>query len=217
MALTPDSLYDGTVAVGAAAALYTVPAGSYLYRPMISFRNENVAQQTLNVYVQRAGSVSRRLRPHLLNQYESACPDDLVGPYGPGDSILAETTTAGAVPVVVAGVLRTLPAGLIPGTVADGVLPDGAVGNVYTVPAGQRFYVTMFAFCNENAAQQTVDLYLRRVALATDRGLRRYVLNQWVSANPRDLKGPLSPGDIIRAQTTTLNAVPYVLAGILRA
>ena len=96
---------------------------------------------------------------------------------------------------------------------ADGTLPTSQTA-IYTVPAATVTYVKSLSLFNDNAAQQTIVLYLNVSGSA--RKWRRYVLAQNESAEV--LEGGetviLNTGDTIEAVTTTAAAVPYVITGV---
>ena len=62
MALVYKSLADGQLAA-AKATLYTVPAATTASIKQITYTNTDVAARTVNLYVKRSGSVSRRIIP----------------------------------------------------------------------------------------------------------------------------------------------------------
>ena len=105
MTFTAKSLADGQVATSA-GAIYTATATTYVKQ--VTFFNTNAADQTILVYINRAGT-DRKIRRFVLAQNESA--DLLDGAQSiileNGDIIKAETTTTTAVDYVVWGVEET--------------------------------------------------------------------------------------------------------------
>jgi hypothetical protein len=95
----------------------------------------------------------------------------------------------------------------------DGALPTSQAA-IYTVPALTVTYVKSLSLFNDNAATQTIVLYLNTTG--TPRKWRRYVLAQNESAEV--LEGGesvvLAAGDTIEAVTTTAAAVPYTITGV---
>jgi hypothetical protein len=83
-------------------------------------------------------------------------------------------------------------------------------GQIYYAPTKSTFAKSVFLF-NTSATTQTISLYVRRAPSATSRQFRQIVLKQYESA---DITPPLlSPGDSIRADTTTASVVDYVITG----
>lgn len=104
----------------------------------------------------------------------------------------------------------------MPGTFTPKVLADGQLATTKTVvfTATTATYVKSLTLFNDNAAEQTVLVYLKPGA--TSRKARRFVLTQNEHANAID-PGEiilLESGDEIEAQTTTASAVDFVLMGV---
>lgn len=101
------------------------------------------------------------------------------------------------------------------GTLSDGQLAT-SIGALYTVPGATKAYVKALVLFNDNAAQQTIVLYIKRSG-GTRRKWRRFVLEQNETANPIEEGGSitLSTGDAIEAITTTATAVDYTVTGVL--
>jgi hypothetical protein len=95
----------------------------------------------------------------------------------------------------------------------EGQLPT-TKGTLYTVPVGKTTYVKRISFFNDNAAAQTIIVYIKPGAAS--RKWRRYVLEQNEAVDLLDHGDALilEAGDLIEAQTTTVSAVDYVLMGV---
>ena len=87
-------------------------------------------------------------------------------------------------------------------------------GTLYTVPGSTTTYVKFFNVFNDNAATQTVIIYLKPGS--TSRKIIRLSLAQNESANIVDIVGSftLEAGDLIEGETTTASALDYVITGI---
>ncbi len=99
-------------------------------------------------------------------------------------------------------------------SLADGQLATSA-GTLYTATAVKAYLKNLFLF-NTNAAEQTVELYLKRSG-GTSRLWKRYVLAQYESADVLDKELLLGSGDLIEGLTTTATAVNYYVAGVTEA
>lgn len=66
MALAYKSLADGQLAA-AKATLYTVPALTTAIIKQITYTNTDASDRTVNLYVKRSGSSSRRIIPKNMN------------------------------------------------------------------------------------------------------------------------------------------------------
>lgn len=99
----------------------------------------------------------------------------------------------------------------IPLPLADGQLPTSQTA-IYTSPASTKTRVRKFTLFNNNAAAQTIDLWIN---INAARKFRRVVLLQNESADV--LAGEeeiiLDGADTIEALTTTASAVDYYLGG----
>ena len=95
----------------------------------------------------------------------------------------------------------------------EGQLPT-TKGTLYTVPVAAVTYVKRISFFNDNAAAQTIIVYVKPGA--TSRKWRRYVLEQNEAVDLLDHGDALilEAGDTIEAQTTTATAVDYLLMGV---
>lgn len=94
---------------------------------------------------------------------------------------------------------------------AVGNVDDAAISAIYTTPALTATYIKKIKLFNNNAAIQTIDLYVDRGGVV--RHYERCVLNQNEHADAfEDIS--LSAGDIIKGQTTTNAAVPYHVHGV---
>jgi hypothetical protein len=100
-------------------------------------------------------------------------------------------------------------------TLADGQLAN-AEADIYTSVAVT--YVRNVAFAHQNAATQTIYVYILRSG-GTHRFWKRFVLAQYEQADCIDGGQSLilSAGDKIRAYTTTATAVDYVVTGVTEA
>lgn len=98
----------------------------------------------------------------------------------------------------------------------EGQLPNTKTA-IYTVPASTVAYIKRFSLFNDNAADQTVIIYVKPGA--TSRKWRRYVLAQNESAEVLEAGDSLilEAGDQIEAETTTASAVDYVISGVEEA
>lgn len=97
---------------------------------------------------------------------------------------------------------------------ADGTLPTSK-GTLYAAPADVLCsYVKRIAFHNDNAAEQTILVYVNFTG--TSRKWRRYVLAQNESVDLLDHGDVLhlGPNDLLEAQTTTGSAVSYIVTGV---
>lgn len=94
---------------------------------------------------------------------------------------------------------------------ADGQIASSAA-DVFTATA--TTYVKQFTLFNDNAAQQTIIIWLN--TSGTNRKVRQIELNQNESAELLDggQAWILENGDKIRASTTTASAVDYTIAGV---
>jgi hypothetical protein len=104
------------------------------------------------------------------------------------------------------------------GTFNAKVLGDGflaaARAAIYTVPAATVAYVKQLYLFNENAATQTVELWLN--TNGTARKWKRLSLPQNYSADILE-EGEsiqLQAGDTVEAATTTAAAVPFTITGV---
>ena len=102
------------------------------------------------------------------------------------------------------------------GTFTPKVLAEGQLATTKTTlfTAVAATYVKSLTLFNDNAAEQTVIVYVRPAS--TSRKIRRFVLAQNEHANAID-PGEiilLETGDLIEAQTTTASAVDFVLMGV---
>lgn len=102
------------------------------------------------------------------------------------------------------------------GSLADGQLATSKT-TIYTVPDLSYACIEFASFFNTNAASQTILLYVKRSG-GTSRVIGRVVLAQnehaWlVDQAISSLR--LSAGDIIEAQTTTAEAVDFLICGIV--
>jgi hypothetical protein len=102
---TAKSLADGQVP-NTKGTIYTVGGSTVGYVKLINLFNTNAAQQTINLYVKRNGSVSRQLRQFVLAQYESGYYD-LPMTLSDGDIIEADSTNASAVDYLITGAEET--------------------------------------------------------------------------------------------------------------
>ena len=66
MALVYKSLADGQLAA-AKATLYTVPGGTTAFIKQITYTNTDASDRTVNLYLKRSGSTSRRIIPQNMN------------------------------------------------------------------------------------------------------------------------------------------------------
>jgi len=107
----------------------------------------------------------------------------------------------------------------MPGTFIGGSLAQGNLATtkttLYTVPAVTVAFIKSLTLFNDNAAEQTVLLFLNTGG--GSRKWRRFVLAQNESAKAIEPGGQiiLKAADIIEAQTTTASAVPFTLTGVL--
>lgn len=87
---------------------------------------------------------------------------------------------------------------------------------LYTIAHRKGVRLEMVNFFNDNAATQILILYLKRKG-GTSRKLRRYCLDQDQAGAylSRGETLSLSSGDELEAETTTANAVDYVITGVL--
>lgn len=102
------SLADGQVA-STKGTIYTVPAGKRALVNFIRFVSTTATVQTINVYVKRSGSTSRRLmRFANVQQWEAVYPlqPDEEITLSAGDVIEADTTTATAVDYFISGAVE---------------------------------------------------------------------------------------------------------------
>lgn len=101
------------------------------------------------------------------------------------------------------------------GTFTPKVLAEGQLssskGTLYTVPTSTGAYIKQISFYNNNAAAQTINLYLKPGS--TSRQVKRYVLAQYESAI-FDFSTVLEAGDLIEGDSTNASAVDYVITGL---
>lgn len=108
MPFVSASLADGQLPTSA-GDLYTAPADTTVYIKRLSFFNDNASEQTIILWVQRAGGTARKWRRYVLAQNESAEvleASDTIH-LSAGDKLRAQTTTAGAVDYIITGVRET--------------------------------------------------------------------------------------------------------------
>jgi hypothetical protein len=102
----------------------------------------------------------------------------------------------------------------------DGQLPSSE-GTIFTVPqrvrTNQEFTSRGVFLFNTNAAEQTIDIFVKRHLTGTTRQIRRIVLKQNESATLLTPDEPiwLQENDTIRASTTTASAVDYSIVGVV--
>ncbi|HSV90924.1 MAG TPA: hypothetical protein VLH80_07475 [Nitrospiraceae bacterium] len=98
--------------------------------------------------------------------------------------------------------------------VANGQLPNSQAA-ILTCPAGMNYYVKQLYLFNNNAATQTIFLYLVPNG-GTQTTWHRIVLAQNESAHVlEDAESvTLTPGDAIQAVTTTAAAVDFTFTGV---
>ena len=101
---TVKSIADGQVGTSQ-AAIYTVPLSTVAVVTQVAFYNTNAAQQTLRVWIKRAGGTARSLRQFVLAQAESLdlLDDGDTLELSAGDAIEASTTTGSAVDFIILG------------------------------------------------------------------------------------------------------------------
>jgi hypothetical protein len=105
-------------------------------------------------------------------------------------------------------------------TLADGQLANSEAevflaGSIAGKRVVEDTVVTSFSVFNTSATPQTVIVYVRRASTGTSRKYRQYSLAQNESADVFTTQNAikLSPGDSLRAETTTASVVDYVVAG----
>jgi hypothetical protein len=107
----------------------------------------------------------------------------------------------------------------MPNTFTAGELGNGTVTNsqaaIFTATADVATYVKGLALYNTNAADQTVQLWLKHSA-GTARKWKRFVLaqNEHVDVIDGGDARMLENGTAIQAQTTTNGAVDYWIDGV---
>lgn len=96
----------------------------------------------------------------------------------------------------------------------NGQLPT-AQGNIIAAPSGTNYYIKQLYLFNNNAATQTILLYLVPNA-GSQTSWHRIVLAQNESAHVLEdgESVTLTPGDAIQAVTTTASAVDYTSTGV---
>jgi hypothetical protein len=89
-----------------------------------------------------------------------------------------------------------------------------ALAALFTASAALCTYVKSLSLSNTNAITQTIDVYL--TIGGTDFFFRRFVLALDESADVLSdgATWELSPGDAIKAVTTTAGAVPFTITGV---
>ena len=98
--------------------------------------------------------------------------------------------------------------------VSNGQLPNSQA-SILVCPSGINYYLKQFFLYNENAASQTIQLWLFPNGGVAEL-FRQLVLGQNESAQVLE-EGEsitLTPGDAIQAITTTASAVDYTFTGV---
>ncbi len=93
---------------------------------------------------------------------------------------------------------------------ADGQCATGKTA-IYTVPVTTTAYVKAISFFNNNATDETVDLFVRKGA--TSRQIKRFVLSQY-DTGVWDIPFPMATGNLIEAKSTTGAIVDFVVFGV---
>lgn len=103
----------------------------------------------------------------------------------------------------------------VPFTPINGQLPDTTPAPIVTAPGGQNLYIKQLLLFNENAATQTILLYLMPTG-GTPLPFRQLVLEQNESAAVLEdgESITLTAGDEILAVTTTASAVDFTATGV---
>ena len=85
---------------------------------------------------------------------------------------------------------------------------------LFTASAALCTYVKSFSLANKNAATQTIDVYITRGGV--DFLFRRFVLalDETADVLSDGATWELSPGDAIKAVTTTASAVDFTITGV---
>lgn len=89
-----------------------------------------------------------------------------------------------------------------------------SLASLFTATAALCTYVKSFSLGNTNAITQTIDIYLS--IGGTDFFFRRIVLlvNETADVLTDGATWEFSPGDGIKAVTTTASAVPFTITGV---
>lgn len=99
---TPKVLAEGQVAA-AKGTIYTVPAGKQAIMRTVAFTHVAGGTQTVQLYVKKSGSVSRKFSRAQIATNEFAHEED-IGTLSAADELEAETTDAASVDFSVHGV-----------------------------------------------------------------------------------------------------------------
>lgn len=99
---TPQILAEGQVAA-AKGTIYTVPIGKNAIIRTVAFTHVAGATQTVQLYVKKSGSVSRKFSRAQIAANEFAHEED-IGTLSAADELEAETTSATSVDFSIHGV-----------------------------------------------------------------------------------------------------------------